>query len=192
MSEAVRNAITLPVVLVLALFAAAAVEAAEVDLSLNTDAVRLTVGLPVGDNVLLDGSYLYHDDHGHVASFGGHVVGSASGADPLEAGIGMRVSYIKNDRGSDEDGTALAPGGFLRYTLPQYDRVSFGGSFYFAPGVLSFGDVDKFYEASAWAGYAVIKDADLYLGWRTVRAEFQSDGTKGMDSGPHIGFRVRF
>jgi hypothetical protein len=167
-------------------------QAAEVDLSVNADAARLGVGVPIGNNLLIDGSWLYHSDHGNVVSAGGHVTGAASGVDPLWAGVGLRLSYIKNDRDSEEDGVALGMGGFVRYTLPQYDRISFGGSLYFAPGVLSFGDVDKFYEAGIWAGYSVIKDADVYLGWRKVEADFNDDGSKSMDSGLHIGLRARF
>jgi hypothetical protein len=166
--------------------------AAEVDLSVNADAARLAVGVPIGNNLLVDGSWLYHSDHGYVVSAAGHVTGAASGADPLWAGVGLRLSYVNNDRGSQEDGVALGMGGFLRYTLPQYDRISFGGALYFAPGVLSFGDVDKLYDVEVWAGYSVIKDADVYLGWRKVEADFNDDGSKSMDSGLHIGLRARF
>ena len=186
-----RNLLTGLVALLLAVPATVAL-AAEVDLSVNADAARLTVAVPIGNNLLVDGSYLYHSDHGHVPSIAGHVTGAASGTDPLWAGLGVRLSYVNNDRGSEEDGTALGMGGFARYTLPQYDRISFGGSLYYAPKVLSFGDVEEFFEYGAWAGYAVIKQADVYLGWRRVRADFKNDDTKSIDSGFHIGFRARF
>jgi hypothetical protein len=187
----VRNLYTCLTVLLL-LLAGGPARAVEADLSVNLDAARLALGFPIGNNLLVDGSWLYHDDHGHVVSLGGHVVGAASGADPLQAGVGVRLNYILNDRGSEEDGTALALGGFVRYTLPQYDRISFGGNLYFAPKVLSFGDVEKFYEVGGWAAYSILKDADLYLGWRTVRSDFNDDGTRGMDSGFHVGLRARF
>ena len=176
----------------LMLVLAAGAHAAEVDLNVNDNAARLTLGLPLGNNVLVDGSWLHHNDNGDVVSVGAHVTGAASGVDPLQAGLGVRFNYIYNDRGDEEDGTALGMGGFLRYTLPQYDRFSFGGSLYYSPEVLSFGDIEKFYEYGLWSSYSLIKDADIYLGWRTMKAEFKSDGTERMDTGFHVGMRVRF
>lgn len=171
---------------------ATAAQAVEADLNVNDKAARLTVGAPIGNNILVDGSWLYHADNGHVVSAAGHITGAASGVDPLRAGLGLRLSWISNDRESEEDGMALGLGGFVRYTLPQYDRISFGGTLYYAPEVLSFSDVDEFYEFGVTAGYSVIKDADVYLGWRTMKADFKNDGTERMDTGFHIGLRARF
>ena len=169
--------------------AARAVDAA---LDVNDNAARAYVGVPIANNILVDSSWLYHADNGHVFSVGGHVTGAASGVDPLKAGLGLRFSYVSNDRESEEDGTALGLGGFVRYTLPQYDRVNFGASLYYAPEVLSFGDVDELWELGLDAGYSVLKQADVYVGWRTVKADFKNDGTERMDTGFHVGLRVRF
>jgi hypothetical protein len=166
--------------------------AAEVNLDVNNSAAKLLVGVPLSNNLLVDGAWLYHADNGHVLSAAGHITGAASGVDPLQGGLGLRLSYIINDRESEEDGAALALGGFLRYTLPQYDRIHFSGSLYYAPEVLSFSDVDEYYEYGLDAGYSVLKNADVYLGWRTVKADFKNDGTERMDTGFHVGFRARF
>jgi len=173
---------------------AQAVQAAEVDLNLNSDAARVTIVLPpIGENLLLDASWLHHGDNGEVVSVGGHVTGfAAPGSDAITVGLGARMHWVSRDKGRNEDGTALGLGGFLRYTLPNYDRVSFGGHAYYAPGVVSFGDTEEFYDIDLWAGYSIIKDADVYLGWRSMKAEFKSDGNVNMDTGLHAGFRVRF
>jgi hypothetical protein len=166
----------------------------EVDLNLNSDAARITIVFPpIGENLLLDASWLHHNDNGDVASVGGHVVGlAAAGSDAIKVGLGARLHWVSRDKGRNEDGTALGLGGFVKYTLPAYDRISFGGHAYYAPGVVSFGDVEEFYDIDLWAGYSVIKDADVYFGWRSMKAEFKSDGTVNMDTGLHAGFRVRF
>ncbi len=168
--------------------------AAEVDLNLNADAVRFTiVSPPVNGNLLLDASWMHHNDNGDVVSVGAHVSGlAAPGSSALTAGLGGRLHWTSRDKGRNEDGTAFGVGGFLKYTLPAYDRVSFGGQAYYAPSVLSFGDAEKFYDIGLWAGYSVIRDADVYVGFRHMKTEFDGDGTVTMDNGFHVGFRARF
>jgi hypothetical protein len=164
-----------------------------VDLNVNADAARLTVDVPVpSNNLMLDVSWMHHQDNGDAASVAGHLTGSALSGASLDAGVGLRLSWVGRDKGEEEDGTALGIGGFLKYTLPRYDRIAIGGSAYYAPGVLSFGDVDDFYEVSAWAGYSVIPAADVYVGWRTMKADFEDDGRSTLDNGLHIGVRGRF
>ena len=179
---------------VIVLVVSQAAFSSEVDLNLNSDAARVTIVFPpIGDNLLLDASWLHHNDNGEVASVGGHVTGfAAPGSDAVKVGLGVRMHWVSRDKGRNEDGTALGLGGFLKYTLPAYDRISFGGHAYYAPGVVSFGDVEEFYDLDLWAGYSIIKDADVYLGWRSMKAEFKGDGTVNMDTGLHAGFRVRF
>lgn len=178
----------------LALTLAEGVLATEVDLNVNSDALRLTVDFPVtSNNLLLNASWLHHEDNGDAVSLGGHLIGSAtSGAGPVMAGIGLRLTWIGYDKGSEEDGTTVGIGGFARYTLPDYDRVSLRGHAYYAPGVLSFKDAESFYDIEASVGYAVIRDADFYIGWRRMRVDWENDGDSTVDSGFHIGVRGRF
>jgi hypothetical protein len=168
--------------------------ASEVDLNLNSDTARVTIVFPtIGDKFSLDASWLHHSDNGEVVSAGGHMFGlAAPGSDAIKVGLGARFHWVSRDKGRNEDGTALGLGGFLKYTLPAYDRISLGGHAYYAPGVVSFGDVEEFYDLDLWVGYSIIKDADIYFGWRSMKAEFKGDGTVNMDTGFHAGFRVRF
>ena len=52
--------------------------------------------------------------------------------------------------------------------------------------------LDRLWELGLDAGYSVLKQADVYVGWRTVKADFKNDGTERMDTGFHVGLRVRF
>jgi len=169
------------------------VMAVGVDLNVNADAARLTVDVPVpSNNLALDASWMHHQNNGNAVSVAGHLTGSALSGTNLKAGVGLRLSWVGRDKGEDEDGTTLGIGGFATYTLPRYDRIALGGSAYYAPGVLSFGDVDDFYEFSTWIGYSVVPAADVYVGWRTMKADFQEDGRSTLDNGLHIGLRGRF
>lgn len=166
--------------------------AAGVDLNVNGEAARLTLDFPLPNrNVLIDGSWLHR--RGDTLSVGGYLTGKAAGGNtPLTAGLGARFYYVNYDAGNNEDGTNVALGGFVRYEFPKYDRVAVGGNLFYAPGVLSFGDSDQLYEIGGWVGYSVIKDAEVYLGWRRLMSDFDEGGDTIVDTGVHVGLRVRF
>lgn len=168
--------------------------AAGADLSVSDESARLTLDFPLpSNNIMIDASWLHHTDNGETLSVGGYVTGlAAGGSRSLTAGVGTRFYYLDYDEGSREEGYSLSLGGFVRYEFPNYDRVAVGGSLFYGPGVLSFGDSDSFYEVGAWAGYSILKDAEVYLGWRRIRTDFDDDGNSTMDSGVHIGLRARF
>ncbi|MGD1977016.1 MAG: YfaZ family outer membrane protein [Gammaproteobacteria bacterium] len=168
--------------------------AAGADINVSDDAARLALQFPLtGNNILIDGSWLHHTDKGETLSLGGYLTGSAAGGTrPLTAGLGTRFYYTDYDKGSKEEGSSLTLGGFLRYQFPQYDRVLVGGSLFYGPSVLSFGDSDEFYEVEAWAGYSVLRDGEVYLGWRRIKTDFDDDGDTMIDTGFHVGLRVRF
>jgi len=175
-----------------ALAAAGSLAAAEVDLNVNNNAARLTVEIPVpSNNLAFDGSWL-HSNNGDAVSVAGHVTGDALAGGAVRGGVGLRLSYVNYDDITDEDGANLGIGGFLRYTVPQYDRFTLGTSLYYAPSVLSFGDTDNFLDFTVWGGYAVIPDADVYVGWRRARVELDEADSRNIDGGWLIGVRARF
>jgi hypothetical protein len=181
-----------PAVMIAGLLASGAAVATELDLSVNADAVKLGAEFDVTNNLRLGGNWLYHQDKGHVLTGDAHVTGNAAPSlQTLRAGLGLQLAYVDSDESTKEDGFGIPLGGFVRYTLPQYDRISFGGSLYYAPGVLSFGDLDSYLSWDAWAGYDVIRDATVYIGVRAVKPEFEEVGTQHIDTGMHFGVRIR-
>ena len=178
--------------LILTLLTAGPAAAAEVDLNVNNNAARLTVEIPApSNNLVFDASWL-HSNNGDAGSVAGHVTGKALAAGPLKAGIGLRLSYVSYDGTDDEDGANLGIGGFLRYTVPEYDRFLLGTSLYYAPNVLAFGDTRNFLDFTLWGGYSVIPDADVYVGWRRTRVKLDEAGSRNIDGGWLIGVRARF
>jgi len=163
------------------------------DLNVNNKAVRVTMDFELSNNLVLDGSWFHHQDKGDVYGAGLHVTGAATaGRDPLRAGLGGRLLRVDSDAGGREDGSVLPLGGFVSYTLPEYNRFLLGGSLYYAPDVLSFGDVSTYWEYNAWAGYSVLRSGQVYLGVRGIRAEFENTPNVSMDTGVHFGLRLRF
>ena len=162
-------------------------------LSLNDDAARLTYAWDTSiEGLQLDAGWLHHQDRGDVANFGLHLKGDASsGASPLVGGLGGKVFFIDPDRGS-ADAIVLGIGGFVRYTVPQYNRFNVYAHAYFAPDVLAFGDGEQYREFEARIGYNVLRDADVFLGVRYANIEFDPAGELTMDNGLHAGIELRF
>jgi hypothetical protein len=178
----------------LVLLASTSAYGAGVDLNVSDDAARLSAAFGLeSNNLLFDGSWLHHQDKGDTFSLGGYLTGAAApGPSPLQAALGLRYYYADYDGGSGESGSNLSLGGFVRYKLPQLDRVSVGADLFYAPSVLSFGDSDSLYEVGGRVGYEVIRDANVYLGWRRMKSDFDEDGDVMLDNGFHIGIRATF
>lgn len=170
-----------------------AVAANGLDLNVSDHAARITAEFDFSNNLVADGSWFHHQDRGNVLGAGLHVTGAASGGrDPLRAGLGGRLLWVDSSIKGKDSGQVLPIGGFVNYTLPEYNRFVLGGSLYFAPDVLSFGDVTQYLEYNAWAGYSVLRQGQIYLGLRGIRAEFERSPSVTFDNGLHLGLRLRF
>jgi hypothetical protein len=181
----------LPVLVMLACSTTAL--ANELDLNVNNDAVRITGGFDLSNNLLIDGTWFHHQDRGDIFGVGFHVTGAATGGrNPLKAGLGGRLLRIDSDAKGRESGQAVPIGGFVNYTLPRYDRFVVGGSLYYAPDVMSFSDLTKYWEYNAWAGYSVLRQGQIYLGVRGIYANFDTTPNVTMDTGVHVGLRLKF
>ena len=162
-------------------------------LDLNDDAARLTWRHPIESNkTQIDASILHHQNRGNVLAAGFHITGNAATRErPVNAGLGGRFYYTDADR-ANADGGALAVGGFVDAKLPSYNRVGFGGHIYYAPDVLGFGDVEEILDITVEANYSVLREGEVYLGWRNVGADFDDRGDVTFDTGFFVGFRLNF
>lgn len=166
---------------------------AGLDLNINADAASITGEFDVSNNLVADASLFYHQDNGSILAGGLHLTGDASGGrSPVRAGLGGRLYYVDSDTRGKDSGLALGLGGFVEYTFPEYDRFSIGGSLHYAPGIVSFGEVDDFLAVDAWAGYSVLRNGIVYLGLRKLDASFDKSPDVTFDSGLNIGLKLRF
>ncbi|MCH8896121.1 MAG: hypothetical protein IH927_07650 [Proteobacteria bacterium] len=163
------------------------------EISANNDAAKFGFGWYLGQQRLaMDASWLHHQDQGDVISLGVNVTGFASsGQSPVEAGLGAKLVYTDSDN-LDLDGGALAPGGFVSYTLPNSNRFTFYGHLYFAPDILTFGDNGTYREIELRLYYSVIDDAELFLGIRNIRVGYDLSPGVHFDTGLNIGLKMRF
>lgn len=179
--------------LTLAVLLSSTVVAGEIDFSFNSDAFRFIYAHDFTNNDLRsDFGFLNTDDDGWVANASLYLTGFASdGTNPLQAGIGGRTGWVDGDS-SKQSGIPLAVGGFVKYTFPKWNRLSLRGEGWIAPEILSFGDLDKYQDYTVRVGYNVLKQADLYIGYRYVKGNFSDAPSVTFDDGGHIGFTIRF
>jgi hypothetical protein len=176
----------------LALFCAQ-VSAEQLDLSFNSDAVRLQyVHEFKSNNLNLDTGWLYNSDSGSVIHVGLNLAGFASsGSNPITAGVGARIVYTNGEK-SNQDGFMAPVGGFLRWSPSGLDRLSVSGDIYYAPKILSLGDAEKYEEYAIRVGYNITREADIYIGARYINGEYKQAPRALYDNGMHVGISLRF
>jgi len=171
-------------------------QAATVDVGRSSDVIgisiagnRDTAGWEYGGGLLL------HDDDGRVLAGEMHYVNVPNpGRGALQFGLGGRALLIDDDL-RDADGSAIAVGGKLRWTLPDYNRAAVAASAYFAPSFSAFSDIDSYRELSVRGEYFMLPNAAVYLGYRQVRLGFDGEslgGDRNFESGLNLGFRIDF
>jgi hypothetical protein len=164
----------------------------EIDLGLNADAFRAAYATPVGDGLRLEGGWLHDGDEGDLVHAGFLVTGDAApGSQTITAGIGGRLAYLDAE-GSSRDGYALGVGGSARWVLPRYDRFAVYGELYWAPDILSGGDIEEYTDATLRLGYSVTRQAEVYVGARHACADSDDRPSMCFDTGMHAGFNLRF
>lgn len=158
-----------------------------------------TIDINVGDDSI-QGSYsgavktaayefrfMDNDDRDNwLASAGMLVSGPRTGT---EVGLGGKF-YLMS--AANEDVYGLGLGGQARVVLGN-GPIAIGGSLFYAPDVLTGGDGEDFWEATARLEFEVAPDsASLYVGYRKVRAELENGANVTVDSGGHVGLELKF
>lgn len=180
---------------ILLLGAAGPALAGSAELNLSSDAVKAAFASSLTRSGLqFDASYLHNEDkkpQDHdVAALGLHLVDDAQqGKTPFTVGIGAKLFMVDV---TAADGGALGVGGFFRYTLPSYNRFGIGGDLYYAPKVVSFGGQERYSEAAVRLEYEILRNANVYLGYRRIRADFDTTNPITVDNGLHFGLRIDF
>lgn len=175
-------------------------QADSLDLNFSGDSARLTyaASLPAqqGSELAWDAGYLFAENDANenlgVAHIGIHTLGDV-GAAPhkVVAGLGGRAMWFNAD-GLDADSVAIGIGGKVDIRLKGMDRIGFGGHIYYAPDVISFGDLDSAFEYQVWAGYQLLRTGDVYVQYRQVKAEHTTAGDFTVDNGVNVGIKLSF
>lgn len=170
--------------------------------NVNNEAARLAYGwtsVREEGEVQLEGAVLIAEDENDndvkLASFGLAVIGDAGAKEwNLRAGLGARLYAGQFDQPADDlSGFGLGLGGEFSLRFPQMNRLGVSGRFYYAPDILAFNDVSEIIDFAVRIEYEVLRNANLYLGARVVRAEEDNSGSSvDIDRGLNIGLRINF
>lgn len=168
----------------------AAVWADAIDINLSNDSIeaQYTSYWRTADFIL--GAVSNRDTHDWVASAGLLARGTKeSTGTRTEVGLGGKVYVVSV---GDADIEALGLGGSVR-VFPNNGPIGIGGRLFYAPKVVTGGDADKFLETGVHVDWELIRDtADIYVGYRKLRAQLDDGSRVTVDSGGHVGVRIRF
>lgn len=171
-----------------------AAHAANLDINLgsNSAAINYAANL-TGSGLEGTVGYLHHTDSVDIGNVGLLVSGNANPTgSPAIFGVGVKAFFISPKQISG-NGTVLGLGGQFNYTWPDYNRFNIGGELYYAPKIVSFNNANRFLEYGVNAGYEILRNAELYVGWRHVSAAFSSShGNVTLDSTFMVGLNLNF
>ena len=172
------------------------------DASIGEDSVRLAVSGPLSRLFAVDkGEYEFGGQFGDIEDFdsenyyalhaGATLRGDAGGTanTSLTGGLGARVQFVDAD---SEDGGALALGGNATLKLLQANRLRFNAALWYGPDPATVGDIDEYLEYSVSVGYEVLRDAELYVGYRKVEVGIDHGPNVDLEDSAHIGVRLQF
>lgn len=185
------------VVLAATLCAAPAVALAQgsgLDANLGSHSVRAAYDTELtlsGLDLSFEG--VHNTDYGNLLSAGLGLRANANpSGSPVTVLIGGKLLWIDPNYSGVSSGYALALGGGITFPLPSYNRIVFGGYLYWAPRVTSFGNTRRFLEEEVRAGYRLLPNGSVYLGYRHVTAAFKNTDSLLIDNGFNLGFELRF
>lgn len=182
-----------------ALLAVSSAASAEIfDAAISQDTVRIAVNGPLSRLFAVEkGEYSLGGVGGEIEDFSsdnfyslhaGLMLTGEAGPN-LEAGLGARMQFVDAE---SADGGSLALGGQARLKLLQADRLRFNAGFWYGPDASTFGDFDEYIEFSASVGYEVLRDAELYFGYRLIEVGIDGGGDADLEAGAHVGIRLQF
>jgi len=175
--------------LLLALVAANSAFADNLSLDLNNDALRISYQNTLNANYQTEAAWVHVEDLGNT--FTGGLTLTQTFNNDLSAQLGGKAVFQQHD--DLPDGTAIAVGGTLRVTPAANKSVAVALSAYFAPNVLSFGDMNNYRELEVRGEYHVSEQLTAYVGYRNNRADYE-DTAKGakLYDGAMIGGQFNF
>ena len=150
------------------------------------------IGNPNEGRSELGFGFLYNDDDNYLGEAGLLIIDVAGTKTPgLEVGVGPKLYVGRHDK-TGGDAVAVGIGGQLRYKLAALPRLNFSLAGYYAPSIVSFADADNITEVNVQVGYEILPTANIYLGYRHIRVDFDPIGKKTIDETGMVGMTFSF
>jgi len=174
-----------------------------VSLDINNKDIEIGARLDMGqfndsvepDTVFLGGKFLHGDkDHGDLAKSEDYaelnfLMQREIESIGLNIGLGVKFNYVK-------DFSSVPLGAEIVYKLPFEDVMPMrvGGSFYYAPQVLTMQDGENYLEYRFEFDVEVISNAHVFVGYRNIDVNYDTKhgGDKNYNSSGYLGFKFAF
>jgi hypothetical protein len=180
--------------LVSALFLMAAGQAmagGSMDIGLTNSSLRFEHDATrVGTGAHITAGLLYNDTEGYAISGSFNAVDASGGRPDMVGGLGFKAFLYRHD--DAESAVSVAVGGFVRYNPDSWNGMGVDGIFYFSPDVLSFNKTGFFYESAVRLTYKVMPQARVFVGYQDISVEYDDIGSRSIDKGFNLGFRVNY
>lgn len=183
---------TLVVLVVGSVFADA--QASGLNLNVSNDAGWVQYDSKIGFTPLdFSAQAMHNTNDGTVGGIGLGLRENANpGGNPVTAMLGAKALWISPSYPGVSNGYVVALGGGVNFALPAYNRLSFGGYIYWAPSVTSFSNAKRYLAMEVHAGYRLLPNGTVYVGYRRITARFKNTASVMMDNGFNVGFSIRF
>lgn len=177
----------------------APVHAAGLDISLSDDTANIVYltdsgSLGYGGADVGFGLFFRDNDRGdrdYVGTANLLVTSNPASGNNFQFGIGAK-GYAGEIDNIDEDVTAIAIGGLVRYVIPSQTPMGIALEGYVAPGVTSFDDTERISEIMARFELEVMPSTRGYIGYRFLEPRLEEAGDVELDDEIHVGIRITF
>jgi YfaZ precursor len=161
-----------------------------IDINLNSDSIQAEYASYWRTADFTLGLLSNRDTKDWVASAGLLARGAKQTAGSrTEVGLGGKVYVVSVGH---DDIEALGLGGAVR-VFPGNGPIGIGGYAFYAPDIVTGGDGKRFWETGVHLDFEVIRDtADIYIGYRKLRAELNDGSHVTADKGGYVGVRISF
>jgi hypothetical protein len=177
------------------LVSSATIAGGAVDFALSNTSVRLEHdAVLVGTGAHFSTGVLYNEETSNWAlSVGFNAVDATMANKELIGGVGFKGLVMRTEVA--DFGAGIGVGGFLRWQPDFMNGLGLEGQGYFAPSILSFGDLNTSYETVARLTYKVLPQARAFIGYHELRGFYDvpdETNSASVDSTFHIGFRITY
>lgn len=181
----------------LVLFACSGIRAQTLDLNLSNDTAEAAFSAPFASTSFGKSAYqisvLFSEndaDNNWITGAGFFVSGEAGADAPgLEFGVGVNV-YIGEV--STQQFAAIPLGAQVTYRPPLLNRFFTKLAVEYAPDIVTFNDGDKLLLSLVRAGYEILPNADIYVGYRNTQVGIKDGPNMAVDEGWHVGVHLSF
>ena len=167
-----------------------------IDVNLHDEAIRASYSMELknqGTGLSADVGFLYSEDKDKLDDTLYHLGLNVSGENWSQTGtfdisLGGRLYYASP---GNVDLAALGVGGTVRFS-PAH-RFGIGAHLFYAPGITSFMDAERFQETGIRVDYQVLPQAFVYVGYRQIEVDIDNGADDvELEDDAHIGFKLLF